>query len=131
MYKDGLGLEQSCQTCTAWHTLAAEQGDAGAQFTVGACYCNGRHGAVQADKVAREWWVKAGVQGDENARKGLRILDAATGKAAKVAQATLLVTGTCTGEDDVRCIVDDRHVGVVARDSDKYIFFKKTNTYYD
>ena len=77
----------------AWHTLAAEQGDAGAQFNVGACYYNGRHGAVQADKVAREWWVKARVQvqGDENARKGLRILDAATGKAAKVAQATLLV----------------------------------------
>ena len=72
----------------AWHTLAAEQGDAGAQFNEGACYCNGRHGAVQADKVAREWWVKAGVQGDENARKGLRILDAATGKAA---QASFLV----------------------------------------
>ena len=82
-------MEQSCQM--EWHTLAAEQGDAGAQFNVGACYYNGRHGAVQAGKVAREWWVKAGVQGDENARKGLRILDAATGKAAKVAQATLLV----------------------------------------
>jgi TPR repeat protein len=88
----------------AWHALAAEQGDAGAQLNVGACYCNGRHGAVQADKVAREWWVKAGVQGDENARKGLRILDAATGKAA---QASFLVPPvTCTGKD-VRCIVDD------------------------
>ena len=89
----------------AWHALAAEQGDAGAQFTVGACYCNGRHGAVQADKVAREWWVKAGVQGDENARKGLRILDAATAKAAQALERMFVVSSTTDMID------------VVARDS--------------
>ncbi len=46
-----------------WYRMAAEQGHAKAQFSLGCCYENGE-GVPQSAETAVEWWRKAAEQGD-------------------------------------------------------------------
>ena len=50
-----------------WYRLAAEQGDADAQYRLGIMYLNGR-GVPQDDVVAVKWSHKAAEQGDADAQ---------------------------------------------------------------
>ena len=45
----------------------AERGDAGAQYTLGWMYCNGR-GVKQDDSLAVDWYRKAAEQGDASSQ---------------------------------------------------------------
>ena len=49
-----------------FYTLAAEQGNAMAQYNLGCMYVNG-NGVNQSLAKAREWLIKAAAQGQENA----------------------------------------------------------------
>ena len=57
-----------------WYRKAAEQGLAGAQYCLGACYNNGE-GVEQDFEEAAKWFRKAAEQGDEYAKKALERLD--------------------------------------------------------
>ena len=53
-------------------TLAAEQGNAEAQFILGFCYYNGE-GVKQDNAEAAEWWHKAAEQGNAHAQHNLGV----------------------------------------------------------
>ena len=59
--------------------LAANQGDADAQYDLGCLYANGQ-GVEQSNEKAREWMIKAAEQGHEKAIKGLQAIDKYEGK---------------------------------------------------
>ena len=61
------GAPQDYETAVNWYTLAAEQGYADAQFSLGVMYANGR-GAPQDDKTAVKWYTLAAEQGDADAQ---------------------------------------------------------------
>ena len=42
MYRDGEGVPKSIKTAVKWYTLAAKQGNAGAQFNLGWMYGKGQ-----------------------------------------------------------------------------------------
>jgi TPR repeat protein len=66
---------------------AAEQGDANAQFRLGAMYANGQ-GVGQDFAQAAQWWRRAAEQGQATAQFGLGTLyDSGTGVAQDHAQA--------------------------------------------
>jgi TPR repeat protein len=68
------GLTQSSKRAFEFYALAAEQGSAEAQSNLGLIYAQGKVIETSYSK-AREWWTKAAAQGDEDAIKGLKLLD--------------------------------------------------------
>ena len=56
-----------------WYTKAAEQGYAGAQNNLGACFHNGQ-GVTQNYEKAVHWYTQASKQGNATAQKKLNIL---------------------------------------------------------
>ena len=56
-----------------WYTLAAEQGNADAQYNLGVMYDNGR-GVPQDDKTAVKWYRLAAEQGDASAQSNLGVM---------------------------------------------------------
>ena len=67
-YDRGEGVPQDDAEAVAWYRLAAEQGDAGAQFNLGWMYASGR-GVPQDDVTAHMWLNVAAATGHEQARK--------------------------------------------------------------
>jgi TPR repeat protein len=67
-------VEQSYNEAVKWFTLAAEQGDAKAQCSIGFCYENG-YGVEKSFNEAAEWYKKAAAQGDEEAKKKLDFME--------------------------------------------------------
>ena len=68
MYDKGLGVPQDYAEAMKWWRKAAEQGDASAQYNLGALYANGQD--VPQDYVLAHMWISlAAAQGDETAVK--------------------------------------------------------------
>jgi len=73
-YEIGKGVTKDVEKAKEWHTKAAEQGHAEAQFSLGYCYENGQ--SVPKDlKKAVEWYTKAAEQGNDHAKKSLERLN--------------------------------------------------------
>ena len=69
MYNNGRGVLQDYKEAVKWYTLAAEQGNATAQFNLGNMYEKGR-GVIQDNAYAHMWSNIAASNGYENARRG-------------------------------------------------------------
>ena len=67
MYNNGNGPEDDAEA-VRWYRQAAKQGDAGAQYNLGAMYANGE-GVPEDDIQAYAWISLASAQGVENAKK--------------------------------------------------------------
>ena len=68
MYANGEGVPQDDAESVRWFRLAAEQGNAPAQFNLGVAYGNGV--SVPQDYVIAHMWLNlAAATGGENARK--------------------------------------------------------------
>ena len=70
MYANGQGVPQDYAEAIKWFVLAAERGDANAQYNLGLYYANGR-GVPQDDAEAVKWFRKAAEQGDASAQYNL------------------------------------------------------------
>ena len=73
MYADGRGVPQDDAEAIQWYRLAAEQGDASAQFNLGLMYDNGR-GVPQDDAEAIQWYRLAAEQGYASAQNNLGLM---------------------------------------------------------
>ena len=62
MYRNGEGVPQDYAEAVKWYRLAAEQGDADAQYNLGLMYDNG-NGVPQDYKEAVKWYRLAAEQG--------------------------------------------------------------------
>ena len=71
--KDGDGIEQNMEEAVKWWRLAAEQGDADAQYNLGNAYKRGE-GVEQNMEEAVKWWRLAAEKGDEKAKEALKSL---------------------------------------------------------
>ena len=69
----GYGVEKNYSEAVKWYRKAAEQGDADAQFNLGACYFLG-NGVEKNDSEAVKWWRRAAEQGNAKAQEVLRCL---------------------------------------------------------
>ena len=58
MYSKGTGVRQDYKKAFEWFTKAANQGDADAQYNLGAMYINGQ-GVRQDNSISKEWFGKA------------------------------------------------------------------------
>lgn len=70
MNHTGQGVPQDFKQALKWYRLAAQQGDATAQFNLGVMYRRGV-GAPQDDRQAFKWYRLAAEQGDANAQFNL------------------------------------------------------------
>ena len=70
MYRKGKLVPRNYAEAAKWYRLAAEQGDAHAQFNLGASYTAGR-GVPQNDAEAVKWYRLAAEQGDSLAQFNL------------------------------------------------------------
>jgi len=70
LYDNGYGVPQDDQEAVRWWRLAAEQGDAAAQFNLGVSYDQGR-GVPQDYGEAVRWYRLAAEQGDAYAQFNL------------------------------------------------------------
>jgi TPR repeat protein len=68
MYDAGWGVPQDYAEAVKWYRLAADPGDANAQFNLGAMYAEG-HGAPKDDVLAYMWRNLAAAQSDKEAGK--------------------------------------------------------------
>ena len=68
------GVNQDYDEAAKWYRLAAEQGDANAQYILGVLYEDGL-GVEQSDTEAEKWYRKAAEQGNTDAAKRLAKLD--------------------------------------------------------
>ena len=68
MYSRGEGVPQDYAEAVRWYRLAAEQGDAEAQFNLGVMYTDGK-GVPQDYVLAHMWFNLSAAQGDEMARR--------------------------------------------------------------
>ena len=66
MYDNGQGVSQDYKTAAKWYALAAEQGDAEAQFNLGVMYFKGQ-GVLQDYVTAHMWANISAVNGSEMA----------------------------------------------------------------
>ena len=66
MYANGEGVPEDDAEAVKWYRLAADQGDAGAQNSLGYMYANGM-GVPEDYVTAYAWWNIAAVSGDEDA----------------------------------------------------------------
>jgi hypothetical protein len=73
MYDNGQGVSQDYKTAVKWFTLAAEQGDAFAQFNLGNMYRRG-DGVPQDYKTAVKWYTLAAEQGYASAQVNLGVM---------------------------------------------------------
>jgi TPR repeat protein len=73
MYDKGLGVLQDYKTAVQWWTLAAEQGNADAQYNLGLSYYKGE-GIPQDDKIAVKWYTLAAEQGFADAQHNLGVM---------------------------------------------------------
>ena len=67
MYNTGEGVVKNKEEAFKWFMKAAEQGDAEAQYTVGAMYNTGE-GVVKNKEEGFKWLMKAAEEGDKNAQ---------------------------------------------------------------
>ncbi len=67
-YEYGEGVPQDYKTAVKWYTLAADQGDAHAQFSLGLIYEYGKQGVPMDWKAAEKWLTLAVEQGYANAQ---------------------------------------------------------------
>ena len=70
MYAGGRGVQQNYAEAFKWYRRAAEQGDAEAQFNVGAMYANGT-GVQQDFSKSAFWFEKAASQDYDQAKQAL------------------------------------------------------------
>ena len=63
MYLNGYGVTQNYQEALKWHRLAANQGNAAAQYSLDVMYGNGK-GVTQDYQEALKWHRLAADQGD-------------------------------------------------------------------
>jgi len=68
MYAYGQGVPQNYKEAARWFRLAADQGDAVAQFFLGLSYANGS-GVPQDYVQSHMWFNLAGAGGEPNAAK--------------------------------------------------------------
>jgi TPR repeat protein len=73
MYQKGKGVPEDYKTAVKWYSLAAEQGDADAQNSLGVMYALGK-GVIQ-DWVYAHMWVYLGASNGNE--KGGKLRDAA------------------------------------------------------
>ena len=73
MYLSGKGVPQDYVEAARWYRRAAEQGDAGAQTSLGVIYANGYSVLRNYDEAAR-WWHRAADQGDASAQANLGVM---------------------------------------------------------
>ena len=69
MYFNGEGVPQDDAEAVRWYRLAAAQGFAEAQFTLGLMYRDGR-GVLQDSVIAHMWLIIASANGDIGASNG-------------------------------------------------------------
>ncbi|NRB17508.1 MAG: sel1 repeat family protein [Rhodobacteraceae bacterium] len=75
MYDIGEGVLADATEAVRWFRLAADQGNASAQFNLGLMYGNGE--GVLADHISAHMWFNiAGGNGDEEARKSRERVEA-------------------------------------------------------
>ena len=90
MYETGQGVAQDYKTAVKWYTLAAEQGNAAAQYNLGVMYGKGQ-GVAQDYVKAHMWFNIAAIDGDQDAIKNRDIV-AKLMTPAQLAQAQQLAT---------------------------------------
>ena len=66
MYDDGQGVPKDDKTTVKWYTLAAEQGNAFAQYNLGQMHRDGV-GVSKNYETAAQWFRLAAEQGSANA----------------------------------------------------------------
>lgn len=69
-YYDGHGVPKDHAESLKWYRMAAEQGDASAQYSVGRMYAHGE-GVNKDNSEAVKWWIKAANQGYDFAQNDL------------------------------------------------------------
>jgi len=73
MYANGEGIPENDAEAVKWYRMAAEQGDADGQASLGFMYANGE--GVPVNNVrAYMWWSLAKAQGHEKAATNLDIV---------------------------------------------------------
>ena len=73
MYGNGLGVPENDAEALKWHRLAADQGHAKAQFTLGLIYAEGL-GVPKNNVEAAKWFHLAADQGNSHAQAFLGLL---------------------------------------------------------
>jgi len=73
-YAKGDGVAKDYVEAVKWSRKAAEQNYAPAQYNLGIRYGQGR-GVAKDEVEAYKWWLLAAAQGDEDAKKGMTILE--------------------------------------------------------
>jgi TPR repeat protein len=91
MYEHGDGVAQNYAEAVKWYRLAADQGDADAQFFLGTMYEQG-HGVPQDYVQAHMWYNLAGAQGHVD---GVKFRDKMAGSMTpgQIAEAQRLASG--------------------------------------
>ena len=70
MYEHGNGIAKDIVEAFSWYQRAAIQGNACAQYHLGACYELGK-GVAPDDGEAIKWYRKASAQGNKSAQEAL------------------------------------------------------------
>ena len=73
MYANGEGVPKDDKTAVKWWKLAAEQGDASAQYYLGVMYDKGQ-GVPEDDKTAVKWYTLAAEQGSTTTQFNLGVM---------------------------------------------------------
>jgi hypothetical protein len=73
MYYEGKGVPQNHVEAAKWFRLAADQGNADAQYNLGVAYANGQ-GVPQNYAEAYVWSSLSAAQGNENAAKNRELI---------------------------------------------------------
>ena len=73
MYANGTGVPQDHKEAVKWYRIAADQGNAQAQFNLGVIYENGE-GVPQDYKEAMKWYRMAADQGNSQAQFNLGVM---------------------------------------------------------
>ena len=100
MYTKGEGVLKDDAEAVRWYRLAAEQGDAHAQYGLGLMYANGR-GVLKDSVLAHIWSNIAGANGNASARELRDSLERDMTR-AEISQATELARA-CMASDYQDC----------------------------
>ena len=97
-YANGEGVPEDDAEAVRWYRMAAEQGDAGAQYNLGVMYANGEG----VDSVLAHMWLNiAGANGNEGARENRDTLERVMTR-AEISRATELAR-ECMDSDYQDC----------------------------